>query len=194
MQTLNDRNAYGWVTIALHWLAAVGVLMMLWTGFNAGWAEDAGDKARNMQFMGVHIAIGAAFYIIWALRIGSHYVQSAPLEPVQSPPLRFAARAVHNLLLLMIAVQMISGPLFIWSRARPVNAGFISIPSPFAVRNDQIHELADMMHTVGRWALVVLITLHVLAALKHLIVDRNGLFTRILVPGRQLKSASPPSA
>jgi cytochrome b561 len=190
MQTLNDRNAYGWVSIALHWLAAIGVLTMLWTGFNAGWAEDAGDRARHTQLMGVHVAVGVAFFIIWALRIGSHYVQTAPIEPVQSGALRLAARATHNLLLVMIGVQMISGPMLIWSRARPLNAGFISIPSPFAERSNAIHEIADVMHTIGRWALVVFIALHLLAALKHLLVDRDGLFSRIFVPGRGLKGPS----
>src|SRR5215813_437205 len=157
MQTWNDRNAYGWVALTLHWLAAIGVLTMLFTGFAAGFAEDQHDRSRHMQLMGVHYAVGVSFFIIFVLRIASHYVQKAPIEPDQSGLLRFVARATHNLLLLMIAVQIVSGPLMIWSRARPINAGFISIPSPFAVRADNIHEIADVMHTIGRWSLVVLI-------------------------------------
>jgi cytochrome b561 len=39
------------------------------------------------------------------------------------------------------------------------------------------------MHTVGRWSLVMLISLHILGALKHLFLDRDGLFERIFVPG-----------
>ena len=194
MQTLNDRNAYGWVTIVLHWLAAAGVLTMLWTGFNAGWAEDAHNDAGQRALMGVHITVGVSFFVIFVVRIASHYLQKAPIEPNQAGLLRLAARATHNLLLLMIAVQIISGPLLIWSRARPINAGFISIPSPFLTKANDVHEIADLMHTVGRWALVVLISLHVLAALKHLIVDRDGLFMRIFAPGRRLKSAHSQSA
>lgn len=187
MQTWNDRNAYGWVALTLHWLAAIGVLTMLYTGFTAGFAEDHHDQAQHRALMSIHIAVGVAFFVIFVLRIASHYVQKAPIEPDQSGPLRLIARATHNLLLLMIAVQIISGPLMIWSRARPINAGFISIPSPFAARADGIHEIAELMHTVGRWSLVVLIALHVLGALKHLFVDRDGLFERIFVPGARVK-------
>ena len=187
MQTWNDRNAYGWVALALHWLAAIGVLTMLFTGFAAGFAEDAHQDAQHRQLMGIHFAVGVAFYIIFIERIASHYLQRAPIEPDQSGALRFIARATHNLLLLMIAVQIVSGPLMIWSRARPINAGFISIPSPFAVRVDSLHEIADVMHTVGRWSLVVLISLHILGALKHLFLDRDGLFERIFVPGGRVK-------
>jgi len=191
MQTWNDRNAYGWVALTLHWLAAIGVLTMLFIGFSAGAAEDAGDQARRAQLMGLHFAVGVAFFIIFVARIASHYLQKAPIEPDQSGPLRFIASATHNLLLLMIAVQIISGPLVVWSRARPINAGFISIPSPFTVRVDSIHEIAELLHTVGRWSLVVLISLHFLGALKHLFLDRDGLFERIFVPGARVKIKAP---
>ena len=127
MQTGNDRNAYGWVAIALHWLAAIGVVTMLFTGFSAGFAEDHHDQAQHRALIGIHFAVGVSFYIIFVARIASHYLQKAPIEPDQSGALRFTARATHNLLLLMIAVQIISGPLMIWSRARAINAGFISI-------------------------------------------------------------------
>lgn len=175
------------MALALHWLAAIGVLTMLFIGFAAGNAEDHGDREGHRALMSLHYSVGLAFLIIFVARIASHYVQKAPIEPDQSGVLRFIARATHNLLLLMIAVQIISGPLMIWSRARPINAGFISIPSPFAVRMDGIHEIAEIMHTVGRWSLVVLISLHILGALKHLFVDRDGLFERIFVPGARVK-------
>lgn len=195
MQTWNDRNAYGWVALSLHWLAAIGVFTMLFTGFAAGFAEDAHQDARHRALMGVHFAVGAAFYIIFVARIASHYLQKAPIEPEQSRPLRLLASATHNLLLAMIAVQIVSGPLMIWSRARPINAGFISIPSPFPVRVDSIHEIAEFMHTLGRWSLVVLISLHILGAMKHLFIDRDGLFERIFAPGARVKiKASPVDA
>jgi cytochrome b561 len=187
MQTWNDRNAYGWVALTLHWLAAIGVLTMLFIGFAAGFAEDRGDQAGHRALMSLHYTVGVAFFVIFVARITSHYVQRAPIEPDQSGLLRLIARSTHNLLLLMIAVQIISGPLMIWSRARPINAGFISIPSPFPVRVDSIHEIAELMHTIGRWSLVVLISLHILGALKHLFIDRDGLFERIFVPGARVK-------
>jgi cytochrome b561 len=35
-------------------------------------------------------------------------------------------------------------------------------------------------HSFGSWALVALIVLHVLAALKHQYIDKDGLLTRML--------------
>jgi cytochrome b561 len=188
MQTLNDRSAYGWVSVALHWLAAIGVLAMLWTGFNGAWAEDAGDRARHLSLMRLHVAVGTAFYLLWIARIASHYLQATPAEPPQPALLSLAGRAVQNLLLFMLAVQIISGPLMIWAHARPVQALGLSIPSPFAVKNEALDDIAGLMHGIGRWALVALIALHALAALKRLIVDRDGVFTRMIAPGAKLKA------
>jgi cytochrome b561 len=38
------------------------------------------------------------------------------------------------------------------------------------------------MHAVGRWALIVFIGLHVLGALKHVFIDRDGIMRRMLAP------------
>lgn len=188
MQTLNNRESYGWATVALHWLAAAGVIAMLWTGFNAGEAEEAHDRARHMQLMGLHISVGVAFFAIWTARIAGHYLQPQPVEAKGPALINFIARATQNLLLLFLALQIISGPLMIWAHARPIQAFGFAIASPFATRNESIDHIADLMHLVGRWGLVAFIALHALAAVKRLVIDRDGVFTRMLIPGAKLKA------
>jgi cytochrome b561 len=86
-------------------------------------------------------------------------------------------------LLLGILIQIISGPLAVWSGGRAINVfDVFSIPSPFAERNQGIHEIAELMHAVGRWALIVFIGLHVLGALKHIFIDRDGIMRRMIAP------------
>ena len=63
----------------------------------------------------------------------------------------------------------------------------IALPSPFGGRNHDMHEIADAMHLIGRWMLFVLIPVHVLAALKHEFVDRDGVLMQMFEPGRPLK-------
>ena len=55
-----------------------------------------------------------------------------------------------------------------------------AIPSPFTERIESVHEIAELMHAIGRWMLIVLISLHVLAVLKHAFVDRDGVMRRML--------------
>lgn len=185
MQWTNTKAGYGWLSIALHWLAAAAVIAMLVTGFQAGFAGDAGDRAARSALMGLHISIGAAVALILLARVISSYVQPRPAPPEQAPFLKFLSGATHQVLLLAILLQVISGPLAVWSGGRAINVfDIFSLPSPFAQRNQGIHEIAETLHLIGRWALVGAISLHVLGALKHVIIDRDGVLRRMLAPAK----------
>jgi len=168
----------------LHWLAVAALLCMLWTGFNADWAEDAHNRLARVSFLALHLSFGLSVLLILLARVAASYAQVRPEAPRQSAPLKMLAGATHHLLLLTVLVQIVTGPLMVWVMARPLAVwNWFSIPSPFKEPNHDVHEILANVHDVGRWALVVLIGLHVLGALKHVLVDRDGSFQRILRPG-----------
>lgn len=184
----NTRQAYGWLTIALHWLAAAVILYMLWSGFNAEWAGEAGDRARRSALMGLHIGVGASMALILLARVIAHYVQPAPEPPAQPRPLAILATVVHHALLIGIVLQIISGPLAVWSGGRAIDVfGLLSIPTPFAARNDGVHEAAELIHGIGRWTIIAALMLHLAGVLKHAFLDRDGVLGRMLVAGKTLK-------
>lgn len=185
MQWTNTKNGYGWLSIGLHWLAAIAVVVMLVTGFQADFAGDAGDRATRSALMGLHISFGASVALILLARVFASYAQPRPTPPEQAPALKFLSSATHQVLLLAILIQVISGPLAVWSGGRPINVfDVLSLPSPFAERNQGVHELAELLHAIGRWTLVGAISLHVLGALKHAIIDRDGVLKRMLAPAK----------
>jgi len=47
-----------------------------------------------------------------------------------------------------------------------------------------VHEFAELLHAIGRWALIGAISLHVLGALKHVMIDRDGVLKRMLAPAK----------
>jgi len=183
MALTNTRDMYGWLSILLHWTAALGVIAMFATGFQAGWAEQAGDRAARGAAMGLHISIGATLLLIFAARIAAHYAQTQPVKPAQPGWLNLVASRVQHLLLLAILVQIVSGPLAVWSGGRAINVfDLFSIPSPFATRNDAVHEAAQVAHLIGRATLFFLIPLHVLGAVKHFFMDGDGVLERMFWP------------
>lgn len=185
MQWMNTKNGYGWLSISLHWLAAIAVVVMLVTGFQAGFAGDAGDRATRSALMGLHISFGASVALVLLARVFASYAQTRPTPPEQAPVLKFLSNATHQVLLFAILIQVISGPLAVWSGGRAINVfDILAIPSPFAERNQGIHEFAELLHAIGRWALVGAITLHVLGALKHALIDRDGVLKRMLAPAK----------
>jgi cytochrome b561 len=60
----------------------------------------------------------------------------------------------------------------------------ISIPAlPFAFDNQE--DIAGDLHEICAWLLVVIVSLHAFAALKHHIVDRDKTLLRIIKPQRR---------
>jgi len=183
MQWTNTKSGYGWLSIGLHWLAAIAVAVMLVTGFQADFAGDAGDREARASLMGLHISFGASVALILLARVFASYAQPRPAPPEQAPILKFLSSTTHQILLLAILIQVVSGPLAVWSGGRAINVfDIIAIPSPFAERNQGIHEIAELLHAIGRWALVGAIALHVLGTLKHVMIDRDGVLKRMLAP------------
>lgn len=191
MQLWNTNERYGWVTIALHWIVGLGVLMMFYIGLQAGFAGERGDRALRGTLMGYHIAWGMTLLLFVALRVVLHYTQPQPVKPRQAGWLNMLSTVTQNLLILAVVTQFLSGPLAVWSGARPLNVwGLFSIPSPFAARNHGVHEFAETAHLVGRAIIFFVLPLHVLGALKHLVIDRDGVFMRMVRPGSLKEPAS----
>lgn len=183
MALTNTRETFGWLTIALHWIAAFGIIAMFTTGIQAYLAEAAGDRAARGAAMGLHISIGATLFVFFFARVALHYGQQRPEKPAQAKWLNTLATIVQHTLLLAILIQIFSGPLAVWSGGRDIHAfDLFTLPSPFAERNEGVHEFAEVLHAIGRLLILVLLPVHVLGAFKHLVLDRDGVFSRMLWP------------
>jgi len=183
MTLINTQDRYGWLTIALHWIAAAGVIAMFASGLAADAAREQGGREAAAPLMALHVSIGASLFAIFAARIVAHYTQARPIKPEQPRWLNILASAVQHLLLLGILIQILSGPLVVWSGGRAIQVfELFSLPSPFAERSEAVHEFAETAHVVGRALIFFMLPIHVLGAFKHLILDRDGVFSRILSP------------
>ena len=75
----------------------------------------------------------------------------------------------------------ITGPVVIWTRPAAIDVfGMASIPSPFAARNGDLHELAEEIHAFAPNLFWPLIALHVAGALKHLVLDKKRTSLRMI--------------
>lgn len=178
MSLINTRAAYGWAAIALHWISAVGVVALYLLGERM---EEAPDRAAKLAAQDLHVSVGVLLVTFLVARLfwTASQLQPRPLE--RSRPLQILARAVQGLFLLMIAVLVITGPLAIWSAARPIEVlDLFSIPSPFRTRVDGLHEACETVHGAATKLFWPLIVLHVAGALKHMIVDRDATVQRML--------------
>ncbi|WP_208453084.1 cytochrome b [Burkholderia gladioli] len=175
-----------------HWLMAAIIVTVWCIGF--GSAHLRGDAPRGGTPLLVHKAIASTVLFLVAARIVYRIWRrrAYPALPASiSPPMRRLAGGVH---LLLYAGAMIATPLsgWIWSSVagHPVPLlGIVNLP-PLVPVDKASYDLWMWIHRAFAWSAGAVIALHVLAALKHHFVDRDGILLRML-PGRDAAAAAP---
>lgn len=176
MSSRDTQNAYGSLSRFNHWLGAAIVITMLAIGLYFHEMPRGDEKS---YWMGLHIGIGALAFLFIAFRVIWRLISHSPHPADQAAIWQKISKLTHILLLLGIVVMFISGPVLIWTAGRPINVfDWFSIPSPIERMHD-LHEMLEGVHKVVSRVLLVLISLHILATLKHLLFNSGALRGRM---------------
>ncbi len=191
---------YTAVAIVLHWAIAFAIILMIPLGFwMHGQADDGNISDNVFRAFQLHKSIGLTVLALSLVRLGWRLANPPPPLPEHMPGWeRFVSKATHWAFYgLMIGLPM-SGWLYVstgWSihddAALPVTThyfGLFTVPHLFNLPNasedvrEATAEAAFTAHWVLAYAAIGLAALHVLAALKHHIFDRDEVLAH-MVPG-----------
>jgi cytochrome b561 len=177
----SDRS-YPLVAVILHWIVAGCVLVLLATGaYMVGLPKNTDQRA---VFFNLHKSLGivtAGFILGLIVWRSQGRVPGLPATMLRWE--RRAAALNHVLFyFLMIGVTAIGYLTSSFSRYGPKIFG---LPLPYWGWDDAVlrGHFADW-HRRGAWVFATLIAFHAFAAFKHLALDRDGVFQRML-PGRK---------
>jgi cytochrome b561 len=188
---IDDRSAapqagapsrYTWQAMALHWVLAVLIIGMLWLGFSL---EDIPRNTPERGFyVNLHKSFGVLVLALVLLRMAWRATHKAPPLPASIP--RWQAQAAawsHRLLYVCMLLQPLSG--YLASSFGKYGVKFFGIPLPqWAWESKAVQSFFGTIHGVVAVTLLVLVAVHVAAALKHLLVNRDQVFQRMW-PGRR---------
>ena len=161
-----------------HWLVAISVIIQAPLGVIIGNAELGAWQDRLYNF---HKSMGVLILILMVLRLLNRLIVGAPApEPTIAPWQRSLSSAVHGLLYVLLILQAIIGYLAnsAFGAGTPF-FGLFEIP-PMIANNEPLSNTLFMFH---RWigiALILLVGLHVAAALQHYFIQRDGVLQRML--------------
>ena len=162
----------------LHWLTALLVLALMAVGawiFLVDTPDPLGHRLYN-----VHESAGVLVFVLVLWRLLVRWRNPPPPLPACMPvPMRLAAHATHWLLYALLLVQSLVG--FIANAAGGFNlVWFEVLPIPSFVAPDKaLSALMFTLHLVGGVALALLIGAHIVAALYHHFIRRDGLLRRM---------------
>jgi cytochrome b561 len=174
----NDEARYGIVAQALHWLIAALIIVM----FGLGWyMSDLPLGQRKFELYQLHKSLGITILVLATVRlIWRLFNPAPPLPPTLAPWERTAARANHALLYTMLFVQPIVG--FLQSNAANFPVvwwGTVRLPAALGT-NEALAETLVEVHGWGSRVILVLVLLHVGAALRHHFILKDDVLRRML--------------
>lgn len=141
------------------------------------------EDPASAPLFALHISLGLTAALLIALRLAWRF-GNRPQSAQEGPRWQTqAARLAHWLLYLLLVLMPLTG--FLGASFGGEGTAFFGLALPqWAQPNDALKEQFFGIHSFSAWLLVALVSLHVLAALKHLLVDRNGVFWRMWPGGR----------
>ncbi len=175
------NNRYSKGAMLFHWVIAVAVIVN-WRIAEA--AEHAGSREAAGAIMANHKALGILILLLTVARLAWRW--SHPVPPLPGAGWeRALARTVH----VLFYVLLIGLPLGAWVASSYARRGFdvfglIEWPLlPLAENREAAGAIFDL-HATGGTVLLLLVVLHVLGALKHTFISRDGGLLRMLPFGR----------
>jgi len=176
---------YNNIAISLHWLMAFLIIGMLIIGKYLHQLDEADPLRFTLtqwhKTFGVLILLLAIFRLLWRL---THRV---PGHPANAPAWEhYAANVSHIALYALLFIAPITGWMMV--SVSPLNIDtylFNVIPWPHIpwlqdlVNKESAEARFHQLHEIASGALIALLLLHIGAALKHHVIDKDTVLTRM---------------
>jgi cytochrome b561 len=171
--------------IALHWLIAFGIITLIVLGlYMVGLPKGLPVKATLIN---LHKSLGLTVFLLVLVRIWVLAVVRRPPLPRMRPWQRAAARTTQVFLYVGMVAMPVTG--YLGSSFNSYGTRFWGLPLPRWGWDDAgLRALFFGAHQAIAFAMIALILLHIAGALKHELIDHNGVLARMLPRRRQSRT------
>ncbi|MEY4670574.1 MAG: hypothetical protein RLZZ415_453 [Pseudomonadota bacterium] len=184
MSTTNPAVRYSRGAIILHWLIAILII----GNFVGAWVSEDLPRDQEVVVMGYHKATGVVILLLTLVRIGWRLFNKPPalVDTLKSWEVALA-KVTHALFYALMLIVPLAGLGLhsAFGKGKPVSLfGLVDFPALPVGSDKPTIGLFHDLHEVTATAMLVLLGIHVLAALKHQFLDRDGTLARMSPFGR----------
>ncbi len=171
-------KSYTKVAILLHWLMFFLISGLFTVGF---YMADLPNSPQKLQIFSWHKWAGITALLLVLLRVTWRLLNPPPALPATMPAWQQrAAGWTHALLYLLMIAMPISGWLMSSAEGfQVVWFGVLPLPN-LLEKNHALGETLGDVHSAFAFVLLGVLALHVAAALKHHVMDRDTVLSRML--------------
>jgi len=189
MTIRNTTTGWGIVARLFHWIMALMIIAMLIFGSTM---ESISDLAERFSAVQMHKSMGFTVFTLAILRVIWRLINPTPALPATMPRWQImASHASHIAIYALIVAIPLSGWLMVTSSplndpgAYPVQVknmvwGLFEMPDLFATGDKDLSETFHLVHEILTKSLMAILLLHVAAAVKHAVIDRDAVFARMI--------------
>jgi cytochrome b561 len=178
MAIRNTLARWGFVSQFLHWLIVVLIIVQV---VLANIAEDLPLGVKKLAMFARHKSVGITILGLAVIRLLWRWANPTPaLPPTLKPYERRLATLTHFGLYVLLFAMPLTGWMMTSARGFPASwFGFFQLPD-FVPKNDGLYHTMLETHHMLAVVLYAIVSLHVLAALKHHFVLKDDVLRRML--------------
>ena len=179
MPIKNTTSRYGWMAKLLHWGSAVTIISMFALGLwmvELDYYSDWYTTAPHVhQSIGVLLCLAMIFRVVW--RIVNPKPKAAPsLSRFE----KLLAHIGHILIYIIIFFIIVTGYLIPTADGRVIEVfNWFNVPALGSLFERQ-EDVAGQWHLWASYALIALVVVHALAALRHHFVVKDDTLKKML--------------
>ncbi|WP_158884699.1 cytochrome b [Rhodanobacter sp. L36] len=172
-------SSYTRVAITMHWLIALLILLNVALGFYM--ASFPKTAPTHDQALFYHASIGSLIFMLAIARLGWRLTHRPPALPATIATWqRSIAHILHWTLYVLMLIVPLSGYVHRLAGAHAVNFFGLGNLPVFIGKDEPLRLFTHALHETLVWVLCVLVVGHIGAALKHRLIDRDGVLQRML--------------
>ena len=176
--TSPQTTAYTRTAIGLHWLIAIALAGTFALGL---YMHELPLSPQKLKLYSWHKWAGVTIFLFVALRLAWRLGHRPPALPILMPAWqRLAAEATHVLLYVLMFAVPLSG--WLMSSAKGFQTVWFGVlPLPDLLNKDtELGDLLQQVHMILNFSMAGMVLAHLGAALKHHLIDRDDILTRML--------------
>lgn len=178
MPLRNTKYTFGTVAKSFHWIMALLIIALLGVGLYMVRQELS---PKLFKLYALHKSVGIVVLTLAFLRVAWRMYSPHPEAlPTHKKSERILAGLAHFVLYSSFFIMPLTGWLMSSAKGFTVSV-FNTITLPNMIKpNDDLAKLFAEMHELAAYALIAVITLHVLGAIKHHVIDKDETLKRML--------------
>ncbi len=177
MALKDEGTRFGAISIINHWTIAALIIVMLAIGLYMDSLPSGPGKGQWVQ---IHKSIGILVLVLGTWRVLWRVFLRFPDDIADMPRWQeLAAKSVHIALLALIVAMPVSG--YVSSSTGDHEVSFFGLFNlPQLPENKALSEQLGDLHETLADLLMIVLALHVAAALKHHVIDKDATLKRML--------------